>query len=161
MSCLLSFIALSVVLFMLFRYFLFTVYHVIIMYTLFICTSTFPFSYTLIKSLSDDPKFARPDTECFSLFRCLMSCSCCKEPESPSVRSSVFLFSFIPLISYSLCTSLSYHYIPAIILLFLYIRLGFYSISMFIVIMCGHLYAYCSDHDLLIYFCSLFGLFKT
>ena len=46
---------------LLFSSLLFTVYHVIIVYTLFICTSTFPFSYTLIGSLSDDPEFARPD----------------------------------------------------------------------------------------------------
>ena len=31
------------------------------MYTLFICTSTFPFSYTLIGSLSDYPRFVRSD----------------------------------------------------------------------------------------------------
>jgi len=42
----------------------------IIMYTLFICTSTFSFSYTLIRSLPDDPEFVRPDTGCFmSLIR--------------------------------------------------------------------------------------------
>ena len=39
----------------------------ILMYTLFICTSTSSFSYTLIRSLPDDPEFARPDTRCFML----------------------------------------------------------------------------------------------
>ena len=38
------------------------------MYTLFICTSTSSFSYTLIKSLSEDPRFARLDIEHFILW---------------------------------------------------------------------------------------------
>jgi len=43
------------------------------MYTLFICTNIFPFSYTLVGSLSDEPGFACPDWICFiSLTRCLL-----------------------------------------------------------------------------------------
>jgi len=45
---------------MLFSYLMTAIYHVIILCTLFICTS-FPLYTTLTGSLSDDPGFARPD----------------------------------------------------------------------------------------------------
>jgi len=72
-----------------------------------------PFFYTLIRSFSDNPGFARSAwmfyfidqvfTEIVRFVRSL---------KLPSVWSSLFIFSFILLIPYSLCTSLSYHLIP-------------------------------------------------
>ena len=74
-----------------------TFYHVIIMYTLFICTSTFFFSYTLIRSLSDNSEFVRSDTECFMLlFRCSM-----KSYSSRGAGVSLFLvLVFLSLLSF-------------------------------------------------------------
>ena len=51
----------SYYLIMLFSYLLSVVYLVIILCTLFICTSSPLYTHTLTRSLSDDPGFARPD----------------------------------------------------------------------------------------------------
>jgi len=50
---------------MLFSYLLSVVYLVIILCTLFICTSSPLYTHTLTRSLSNDPEFARPDIGCF------------------------------------------------------------------------------------------------
>jgi len=126
------FIALFMVLFI--SYLLFTVYHVIIVYTLFIYTSTFPFSYTLIGLLSDDPEFACP-VGCFLLLiRCSLILYASWEA-GVSLPILVFWASFL-------------------FLLFLqfpwfYIITNHYFIPHSCVMMCEHLYVYCSDHDLL------------
>jgi len=73
--------------------------YVIIAYTLFICTSIFPFFYTLIGSLSDDPRFARPDIGCFiSLIRCSLRLYASQGPRVSFNSILVFL-----LLLYSYC----------------------------------------------------------
>jgi len=101
---------------LLFSYLLFIVYHVIIMYTLFICTSTFSFSHKLIGSLSDDPRFARPDWMFYFIVYVFHETVHIARSWSFFYSIMVFLLSFI----------------LAIIFWFLYIRLTFYSISPFI-----------------------------
>ena len=92
------------------------------------------YSYTLIRSLSNDPGFTHPYIGYFTLLIRYsmipdMSRGAWSYPRLDH-RYSWFLSFCRSLFS---CLSLS----------------SSYSISMFIVIFCGHLYVYCSDHDLL------------
>ena len=100
---------------LLFSCLLFTVYHVIIIYTLFICTSTFSFSYTLIglllTTLDLDVHIG-----CFLLLiRCLMSPYALRGVLSFSTYPSIFIFLFIPMISivsWFHIYQLHYYFIP-------------------------------------------------
>ena len=85
-------------------------------YTVYMHEHLSPFSYTLIGSLFDDPRFARPDIGCF------LYCSggwwdrtYCEELEFFSSWSSVFLFAFILLFFDSLYIIISYHFVSLFI----------------------------------------------
>jgi len=94
------------------------------MYTLFICTSTFPFSYTLIGSLSDDPEFARLNWMFYLIDQVVLSLYTLQRP-------GVSLYLLVTGILISLLSLLiSYP---------LYIAFSCYIIPYSYVIMCGHL----------------------
>ena len=114
---------------------IYSFWYVIIIYILFICTSTFLSFYTLIGSLSNNPRFAHPDIWCFiSLIRCSL--------RSYALRGSKISFYLIMVFLPSLFQLLSFWFA-------IYIRLYFYSSSWFI---WHHVWTYMccfSDHDLL------------
>ena len=95
-TCLLSALLFMLLLFsclfsMLISYLMTVVYLVIILCTLFICTS-FPFTHTLTRSLSDDPGFVRPDMDAlFLLFRCSLRPYASRRVRASPYSISVFL----------------------------------------------------------------------
>ena len=130
-----------------FSYLLLTVYHVIIMYTLFICTNTFPFSYTLIGSLSEDSEFARPDWIFYFTDQVLMSSYILRGAGVSLYLVLVFLPSFIP----SIILLIPYIYQSLLLFQFLFTWHHVWtSICVIAVIM-----IYCSR-----FFCSLFGYLR-
>ena len=104
----------------LFSYLMFAVYLVILLCTLFICTSSPLYTHTLTRSLSDDPGFARPDIgRLILLFRCSLSSYALRGVWSLSLPDTGILIplAFLYSCDYSLW--------------FLYITLSFCSISYF------------------------------
>ena len=85
--------------------------------TLLLCTSIFPFKRTLIRSLPDDPGFAHPDIRYFMLLiRCSMGRTCCKELEFLSTHSGILIFFFIAIVSvvfwfFLYCIQLPFHFL--------------------------------------------------
>jgi len=122
---------------LLFSYLLFTILVMLLLYTHWLyARAPSSFSYTLIGSLSDDPGFTRLDSKCFtSLIRRSLSLYGSWGVWSFSLPILIFLSSYYPCGFYSFLDSI---YISN--------SLSFYSL---IIILCGQLYVYCSDRDLL------------
>ena len=116
------------------------------MYTVFKCTSTFPFSYTLIRSFPDDPRFARPDTGCFMLLiRCSMRLNILR-----GAGVSLYLFWYYCILFHSCCF---YSFLDS-----LYITISHYSFFAFIWYHVCYYMSYCSDIDLSWWLYRLFKL---
>ena len=88
----------------------------------------FPFFYTLIRSLPDDPGFARPDTGCFMI---LIRCSIENGHVARNWSFSLSTLVLLSLFWFLLICSFPDH---------LYFAFSYYSIPYSYIIMCGHLY---------------------
>ena len=131
---------------MLFSYLMTVVYLVIILCTLFICTSSPLYTHTLIRSLSDDPGFVRPDIGRFvSIVQVYDETVRFANSWSFSLFDSGILI-FLP----------SYYFLILVISDSVVIPVIIYMIS------CVDAYMwYCSNHDLLqLGFIACFGLLK-
>jgi len=128
------FIIVQHVILVLFQYFIFLLSHLqfIIMYTLFICTSIPSFSYTLIRSLSDNLEFARPNIGCFIFFDRVFD-------ETGHVARSWIPFYYF---------WYSFFFFIQIIPDSLYIAFSCYIFFISYNIMCRHYMHCCSDIDL-------------